>query len=406
MTIYHYSAILPGGKVATGLVEACNERAVLEAVRGQEGLLLAVGLRDNKSSVFGNLLSLDFQSGKLNRRELADCTRELSVMLGAGQDLDRALLYLVNRSRKKRVRKILIQVRDAIRDGSSLAGALAQHPSSFPLLYIGLIRAAEAGGIINTTFSHLSYFLEREGDLRSVVATALIYPTILVVAGILVVIFLLNQVLPQFIPLLYDAGAAVPLPTQIIIEVGQAVNMYGIYSGVLLAIVAIFGRQALTVPAIRYSWNCIVLQLPIVGYLMRELIAARFSRCLGTLLESGVPLVTALGITCDVLGNTAAIAAVRLATEGAKEGAGLARSLQGSRAFPERMIDLLRLGEETGQLAKMSLRAAGIHEDQCRIAFQRLTQLLAPALLVVLGLVVTGVVISVLMPILAIEIPP
>jgi general secretion pathway protein F len=406
MTIYHYSAILPGGKITTGLVEACNERAVLEAIRGQEGLLLAVGTRDKKSSMFSNLLSLDFASGKMYRREVADCTRELSVMLGAGQDLDRALLFLVNRSKKKRVRKILIQVRDAIRDGSSLAGALAQHPSSFPLLYTGLIRAAEAGGILNATFDHLADLLERERALRSVVATALIYPTILVVVGILIVIFLLNQVLPQFVPLLYDAGAAVPLPTQIIIAVGQALNLYGIYAGVLLAIITVFGWQALAVPAVRYSSNCILLQLPLVGYLMRELIAARFSRCLGALLESGVPLVTALGITCDVIGNTAAVAAVRLATEGAKEGAGLAQSLEGSRAFPERMIDLLRLGEETGQLAKMSLRAAEIHEDQCRIAFQRLTELLAPALLVALGLVVTGVVISVLMPILAIELPP
>jgi general secretion pathway protein F len=393
---------MPGGKVATGVIEACNESAAITAIRLNGGLVAGVEVARTQSAFLNDVMLFDVFGNKLNSREIAHFTSELSIMLDAGQDLDRVLHSLVNKSKSARARNIIAEIRDAVRDGSSLASALALHPESFPRLYIGLVRAAETGGVLNTTFGRLSNFLDRQRTLRSVIITALIYPAILLLAAIITVVLLLDLVLPQFAPLFEDAGATLPLATRVLLLVANLLQSYGLASGCLLVFAFFCGLQALKLPKARSLWDRFLLRIPVVGSLIRELIAARFSRCLGTLLESGVPLINALGITCEVLQNSAAVNAVKLTIEGAKGGAGLFQPLQSSNTFPERLIDLLRLGEETAQLARLTLRAAEIHEEQTRIAFERLTQLLTPVLLLVIALIISGIVGSVLVAILAV----
>jgi len=397
---------MPEGRVTTGLIEAASADDVRESVRRQGQLLLAVSPAGQANGLITKLLLYNILGGKLSHPELAYCTKQLSVMLRAGQDLDRALYFLAQNSRNDLTRKIFIQIRGAVRNGSSLAAALEQHSSSFPFLYVGLVRAAEAGGTLPLIFERLSNLLERQSALRSVVISSAIYPILVLITGAATVTFILNYVFPDLVQALNDAGMDLPPLTQLVMSAGQAFNSYGVYVGSSSPIAFIMIIRILNRSRVRHWWERILLRLPVIGDLMRELIAARFSRCLGTLLENGVPLVNSLGIASAVVGNYRAVAAVELATEGAKEGRSLSQSLQYSNAFPARMIDLLRLGEETGQLARLSLFAAETHEEQVETAFKRLGQLLAPTMLLIVGVIVAVIVASLLMAFLAVNRPP
>jgi general secretion pathway protein F len=404
MPSFRYTAITASGETTTGLMDAPNEAALLELLRRQGSLPMRAEPADGRGGFFSALMGAEFGGGRrLSAQDVTEMTRELAVMLGAGQDLDRALRFLVDTATKKHVRAILTQVRDAVRDGSPFAAALQQHPRSFPKLYIGLVRAGEAGGMLAPTLERLADLLERQRALQSSVISSLIYPAILLVAGIGSIVLLLTQVLPQFVPMFEQAGAALPRPTQIVIALGNFVSSYGLYVAVAITVAVVAGQQALLRPGPRLWWDRTLLRLPVFGTLSREILAARFSRTLGTLLQNGVPLVAALVIVADVIGNSAAEAAVRSATESAKGGAGLSRPLQQSGIFPVRTIYLLRLGEETAQLGGMALRAAEIHEEQSRIGIQRMTALLVPVLILTMGVAVAGIVSSLLLAMLSLN---
>jgi general secretion pathway protein F len=301
------------------------------------------------------------------------------------------------------MRTILTQLRDAVRDGSPFAAALAQHPRSFPRLYVGLIRAGESGGMLAATLARLAELLERQRALKATVVSALIYPAILVVTGIGAIVMLLTQVLPQFTPLFAQAGAALPPATAFVVGLGAFVSNYGLYALLFLVALVVTARQALKRPSVRVVWDRWMLRVPVLGPLSREVLAARLSRTLGTLLQNGVPLVAALGIVVDVIDNTAGEAALRSATESAKGGAGLSRPLQAAGIFPLRMVYLLRLGEETAQLGPMALRAAEIHEEQSRLGIQRLVSLMVPVLIIVIGGAVAGIVSSLMLAMLSLN---
>ena len=402
MPSFRYTAITPTGETTRGVIEAASEAAVIEQLRRQGNL--PVNAEPASGGFLAGLLTMEFGGGaRLNRQDVANLTRELSIMLGAGQDLDRALRFLVDTAANPRVRRVVDQLRAAVRDGTSLAVAMSRHPASFPKLYVGLVRAGEAGGTLAATLDRLALLLERERSLTATIQSAMIYPALLVVAAIGAVTLLLTQVLPQFVPLFEQNGAALPRSTQILIAAGDFASGYGLFVllGVVLLGLAI--RQALARPAVRLRADRVLLHLPVIGRLAREAMAARFARTLGTLVSNGLPLIAALDIVREALGNLAAVAAVEAATLSAKGGAGLSRPLGESGLFPVRTIYLLRLGEETAQLGAMALRAAEIHEENTRLGVQRLVSLLVPAITIVVGAVIAGIVASLLMAMLSLN---
>ncbi len=404
MPSFRYTAVSPAGELVQGVLDAPSEQAVIEKLRQQGSLPMRAEAADTSRGLLADLLTAEFGQGRaLNGAEVANITRELAVMLGAGQDLDRALRFLVDTAANPRMRSVLTQLRDAVRDGSPFATALAQNPKSFPRLYVGLVRAGEAGGMLAATLARLADLLERQRALRSSVLSALVYPAILVVTGIGAIVMLLTLVLPQFVPLFQQAGGALPAPTRFVIGLGDFFTNYGLYLLLLVLVLVVAGQQALRRPAVRTVWDRTLLRLPVIGKLSSELLAARFSRTLGTLLQNGVPLVSALGIVLEVTDNKAGEAAVRAATESAKGGAGLSRPLQQSGIFPLRMVYLLRLGEETAQLGPMALRAAEIHEEQSRLGIERLVALLVPVLIIMIGGAVAGIVSSLMLAMLSLN---
>jgi general secretion pathway protein F len=402
MPMFRYTAVDPSGKLARGSMEATSADHAIQQLR-RDGML---PIRSEPESGRGFLSGLtDFRlfAAALSRRDLAEITRELSIMLGAGQDLDRALRFLVETAPRPRVATALEAVRAAVRDGDPLATAMARQPRSFPRLYVGVVRAGEAGGMLTPTLDRLAIMLERERALVSSVRSAMIYPGVLLLAMVGSVTFLLTEVLPQFVPLFAQNGAHLPASTQFMIDAGAAIADYGLYALVALAVAFLLIRALLQRDAPRLAADRFVLRLPVVGGLTREVLAARFSRTLGTLLSNGVPLLSALGITRDVLGNRAAALAVDQAAASARRGAGLSRPLQTARVFPLRTVYLLRLGEETALLGPMALRAAEIHEEQTRLAILRLVSLLVPAITVVMGAVVAGIVSSLVLAMLSLN---
>lgn len=403
MPSFRYVAIGPQGEMQRGVMEADTQAEVIARLQKQGSMPMRAEPAAG-GSFMADLATAEFGSRRgLGAQAVADLTRELATMLAAGQDLDRALRYLQETAPKGAARRVVTALRDAVRDGSPLAAALAQHPQSFSRLYVGLVRAGEASGRLAETLDRLAELLDSQRRLAATVTSALIYPALLLVAAIGAIVLLLTQVLPQFVPLFEQSGASLPPSTQFLIDAGDFVANDGVFVLMALGVLVLVGRVLLRRPGPRLLADRLLLRVPVVGGLTREVLAARLTRTLGTLLVNGVPLVGALAIVRDVVGNRAAAAAVDVASQCVRDGAGLSRPLESAGVFPVRTIHLLRLGEENAQLGAMALRAAAIHEERTRVVTQRLVSLLVPAITILMGAAVAGIVASLLTAMLSLN---
>lgn len=400
--MFRYIAIGPGGERLAGLMDAANEAEVIARLQRQGAMPVRAEPADTASR-WPSLLHIDLGGRRgLRKQDVADLIRELATMLTAGQDLDRALRYM-QETASKRIRPTISGLRDAVRDGSPLSEAMARIPATFPAMHVGLVRAGEAGGNLGPTLSRIADLLDRQRALASTVTSAMIYPAVLFVAMIGAVTLLLTQVLPQFVPMFEQSGVALPASTQFLISAGNVVQTDGLFilfGALLLAVVV---RLAMRQDRVRLIADRLLLRVPVVGNLTREILAARFTRVLGTLLQNGVALIPALAIVREAMGNRAARAAVDRASVTARGGGSLSRELEAASVFPARTIHLLRLGEETAQLAGMALRAADIHEEKTRLATERLTALLVPAMTILMGVAVGGIVASLMTAMLSLN---
>jgi general secretion pathway protein F len=402
MTTFRYTAIGSGGERLTGLMEAATEAEVIARLQRQGSMPLQAQAAE-KASLWAGWMRLDLGRRRgLRKQDVADLIRELATMLSAGQDLDRALRYM-QETAPARVRPTVTGLRDTVRDGSPLSVAMSRYPASFPPMHVGLVRAGEAGGNLGPTLTRIADLLDRQRALASTVTSALIYPAVLLVAMIGAVTLLLTQVLPQFVPMFEQSGAPLPGSTQFLIAAGDFLQHDWMFGLLAMLVVVIMIRTALQQSPVRLAADRLLLRLPVIGGLTREVLAARFTRVLGTLLLNGVALIPAMAIVRDAMGNRAARGAVERASLTARGGGSLTTDLDGAGIFPPRTIHLLRLGEETAQLAAMALRAADIHEDKTRLATQRLTALLVPAMTILMGLMVGGIVASLMTAMLSLN---
>lgn len=400
MARFRYRALARSGEVLRGTEEAVSAAEIAARLQKTGAMVLAI----SPASRGADILALQLGAGSaLRRTELTDAMRELASLLGAGQDLDQALRLMAEEAPSKRAGAVLGRVRALVRDGSALASAMQSEPRSFGRLTIGLVRAGEAGGNLAATLAQIATLLERQRSMMAAVQSAMIYPALLLVAAIGSIMLLLTQVLPQFVPLFAQNGVALPASTAFLLAMGSAVSSYGLYAAAGLGLLGLASYQALRQPGPRLGWDRFLLRLPIIGGLMREILSARFARTLGMLLVNGVPLLTALSMAQDVLGNMAAQEAVGEAAEHVKTGQGMAGTLARNGIFPSRLVHLLRLGETTAQLGPLALRAADMYEERTRLALQRLVALLVPAITVLMGAAVAGIVSSLLLAMLSLN---
>lgn len=403
MPLFRYTGVDTAGKRCTGTIDAANALAVADYLHDRHCLLLRADEVGKAGSLVALLnTDLGFKRG-LPQPAVALFTRELAVMLEAGQDIDRALRFLVDTSDNKAARKIMQSLRDQVRGGKSMAASLGEHPQTFSRLYVSLVRAGEAGGQLAGSLSHLADLMEREAKLTATIQSALIYPALLVVASAGTIALLLVYVVPQFTPIFAQAGAELPIQTQILIGLGSFVQNYGLLMLVAFLALAFLIYRLLQVEKARLAAERVLLKVPIIGGLMRATQAARFSRTLGTLLQNGVGLVTALSISQGVLTSLLSARAVADAVAKVKEGSRLAAALGAHAFFPLQTIHMLQLGEETGRLSEMAQRVANIHDDQIQQTVQRLVALMVPAITIIMGIVVAGIVGSLLVAMLSLN---
>ncbi len=403
MPMFRYTGVDMAGKRLNGTIEAVNAYAVADYLHGRHCILLRAD-EVGKAGSLSALLNADlgFKRG-LPQTAVAQFTRELAVMLEAGQDIDRALRFLVETSDSKAARRIMQSLRDQVRGGKSLAAALAEHPESFSRLYISLVRAGEAGGQLAGSLAHLADLLEREAKLTATVQSALIYPVLLATASIGTIVLLLVYVVPQFTPIFAQAGAELPIQTRILIGLGDALQNYGLLMLAVLLGQGFLCYRLLQAEKVRLTAEKTLLKVPVVASLLRATQAARLSRTLGTLLKNGVGLVPALGISQGVLTSVIAGRAVADTLAKVKEGSRLAPALGSHAFFPLQTIHMLQLGEETGRLSEMALRVSDIHDNQIQQTVQRLVALMVPVITIIMGVVVAGIVGSLLVAMLSLN---
>ncbi len=396
MALFEYKAVAPNGETVRGTMEAADVKAVIG--RLQEAGNLPLTAREAGGG-FG--LERWFGAGRgIGAREIGEFTRHLATLLGAGLPLDRALHVLVELAETPRLRRMIDQVRDQVREGGSLSGALEAQHGVFSRLFVNMVRAGEAGGSLEQTLDRLADYLERSKELKDHVLTALFYPLLLFIVAGAAVVILLVYVIPQFTPIFEEMGAELPLLTRLVLGVAEFVrDRWWLLFG-LAALAVWWWRGARADPARRLQWDTRFLRTRWLGDLLAKLDAARFTRTAGTLLENGVPLLGALSIARNVLANSHFQGLIEAAAKEVKGGAGLARTLAKDEYFPRLALQMIGVGEETGQLDRMLIRVADTFDREVRTTVERLLALFTPVLILTMALVIGTIVMSVVMAML------
>jgi general secretion pathway protein F len=401
MPTFAYRAADRRGQTIDGVMEAADARAVVERLQRDAYFPIKITAQDERRSPWrlGGALG----GRRVNRRDLLAFIHQMGTLVDAGLPLDRALAILEELAPSPRLRVITGDLLRSIRSGSSLADAMAKHhPRPFSRLAINMVRAGEKGGVLEATLKRLAELTEETQEFREAVVSALAYPILLTGAGSAAVVFLMLFVIPRFVDIFEDLGQALPLPTQILLAVSTGLQQYWWLIALVLLVGVLLGRATLSTEAGRARLDRAVLGLPLVGELAIKTETARFARVLGTLLRSGVPVLTALGVVRELSGNSVLARAVDRVGEGVRRGAGISGPLGESKAFPPMAVHMVRVGEETGRLEEMLLKLAQDLESDVRRLVKRLTGLLEPALILVMGLVIGFIVVALLMAIFSI----
>jgi len=390
----HFRAVTPDGRKRAGVLSAPDEAAAARELRRQGLIPLYVGpAPQDKGEV--KLSALRFG----RRRDVLFFTQELSTLLNAGVPLDRALSIVAELSERAEFREVVEDVLRALKGGKSLADALATRPAYFPQIYVNMVRAGEASGSLAAIFARLAEYEKTRDELRGYIVSSLVYPALLTLVGAGSIFVLLYYVVPRFAAAFAASSLKVPAMTQALLDVSGWVRAWGLWAAAALAAALAALRVYIGTPAGRYWWDGFRLKLPLLGDALRKAQTAQFARAMGTLVANGVPLVQSIQIARGILTNRRMADALELVAQGVKRGEGVSAPLAATGAFPPLLAHLLTIGEETGRLDSMFLRAAEIYEDDTRAAIKRFTSLFEPLIILVMGLAVGALILSMLMAI-------
>ncbi|MEO8349675.1 MAG: type II secretion system F family protein [Acidobacteriota bacterium] len=379
------------GMVQEGGLAAESKELALAQLRRQN--IVVTGIREK-----GKEISLSKMGRKVPPKILAIFTRQFSVMIDAGLPLVQCLEILALQQEHKNFQKILLQVRQDVEAGSTLADAMRRHPKAFDNLYVNMIAAGEAGGILDTILQRLSVYIEKAVRLRSQVRSAMIYPVAVIVIAAIVVAVILLKVIPTFAALFTSLGAELPFPTRVVIAASNILARYFIFFLAALAAAAYGIRRYYKTYRGRRVIDGLLLKAPILGMILRKIAVARFCRTLATLTSSGVPILESLEITARTAGNAIvedAILETRKSVEGGKT---IVEPLKDSNVFPNMVVQMIGVGEQTGALDAMLNKIADFYEDEVDVAVQGLVKLMEPVMIFILGVIIGGIVIAMYLP--------
>jgi general secretion pathway protein F len=357
-------------------------------------------VREADSGDSASLFAALFKRATLREAQVVQFTQQLATLLGAGQPLDRALQILLDLPEGEKAKRMLERVRDQVRGGTPLSDALEAEHGSFSKLYVNMVRAGETGGSLDETLARLGDYLERSRALRSSVINAMIYPAFLVGMVIFSLMILLVYVVPQFAPMFADMDVEMPLITKIVLAVGSTLQSFWWLIIVLIVLGVGWFRRQMANPESRLRIDERFLKMRLIGDVTRKIETARLARTLGTLLKNGVPLLTGLATARNVMTNTVLAQSVEQAAEEVKTGGGLGYALAQSKRFPKLALQMISVGEESGELDTMLMKVADTFDIEVKNTLDRLLAALVPATTIVMTVVVAMIMLAIVLPIM------
>jgi general secretion pathway protein F len=400
MPVFEYTGLNTAGKTLKGILDADSAVAARQKLRGMGLFPVEVKeelsrSRDRSSSAMSTFRSLK----RIKLGEIYAMTRQLSILLGAGLPLVKSLEALIAQLTNPGFKKVMAQIKDSVNEGNSLASSLSQHPKVFSNFYSNMVFAGEASGSLDVVLRHLAEFGERQQALRSRFKAALAYPIFMSLIGTGVLFFLIAFIIPNITSIFLEMRHTLPLPTVILIEISHILKSYWWLLGSALVGIIVLVRYGKRRPRFLEMWDRMKLGIPILGPLLQKIYLTRFGGTLGSLLQSGVPLVSALQIVGKIIDNSQIAKVIEDAIDDINAGRGLASTLSQSRWFPPMLIQMISVGEQSGELEGMLNKIAETHEREVESNIIALTSILEPIMILAMGLIVGFVVISVLLPI-------
>lgn len=397
MPTFVYSGKSISGDARKGEIQAASLAQATAALRRQQIMPSKINEKKAKKSL--NEIKIPGLSRGVKTKEIVVFSRQFATMIDAGLPLVQCLEILSSQQENPEFKKVLLDVKQSVEGGSTFADALKKHPKVFDELYVNLIAAGEVGGILDTILNRLSSFLEKAEKLKSKIKGAMTYPVVVILIACLVVAGLLMWVVPVFQEMFEDFGQALPAPTQIIVNMSEFLKSSWYILIAVIVGAGIFINRAYATKKGRWAIDTLLLRLPLFGDLIRKTAVARFTRTLGTMISSGVPILEALEIVSKTSGNVVIESAVMKSRQSLSEGKTLADPLTETKVFPGMVTQMIAVGEATGALDQMLTKIADFYEDEVDAAVDALTSLIEPMLMAFLGVVVGGLVIALYLPI-------
>ncbi|HEY3198355.1 MAG TPA: type II secretion system F family protein [Nitrospirales bacterium] len=392
MPVFAYAGRGVGGQTARGELNAADRDAAIGQLRSQ-GITVATIEEKKKTKAFGE------KKQKITDKDLVIFTRQFATMIDAGLPLVQCLEILSAQADNKTLGKLLNEVKLDVEAGATYADALKKHPKVFDSLYSNMVRAGEAGGMLDTILQRLAKQMEKAAKLKAQIKSAMVYPAAIVAVAIIVVSVLLIWVIPIFAKMFADFGGSLPALTQLVIDLSNLMQKYIIFMAIAAGVGVWLLKRYYDTPAGRLKIDGLSLKMPVIGDLIRKIAVARFTRTFGTLIQSGVPIMDSLEIVARTAGNVVVENAILAARTSVGEGKTLAEPIGKTGVFPPMVVQMISVGEATGALDAMLSKIADFYDDEVDTAVAMLTSLLEPALMVFLGTVIGFIVIAMYLPI-------
>ena len=400
MPVYEYTALDGAGKNVHGIIDADSAVAARKKLRGSGIFPVQVKMTSSRpKDVPSSSVTISSIFQRVKAAELSATTRQLSILLGAGVTLVASLDAMIAQITNPLLKKIMAQVKESVNEGKSLAFSLSQHPKLFSQIYINMVRAGEASGSLDVVLDRLAEFSEHQDALRGRFKAALAYPVFMFFIGSIILFFLVTFIVPNITKIFSDMHQTLPLPSLVLIGVSNFLKSFWWLVLLVLGGCAILIKKLIKTPRGNHIWDEIKLRTPVIGAIYMKMAMARFGRTLGSLLQSGVPPLPALQIVRNIVNNTLIAEVIDNAMEEIEAGASLATSLAQSRWFPPIVIQMISVGEQSGELENMLDKVADVYERETESKIMAMTSMLEPVMILVMGVVVGFIVISILLPI-------
>ncbi len=400
MPVYEYTALNTKGKTISGIVDAESAQSARQKLRGSRIYPVSISETLETSAKKASWLSGFSRSFiRIKPAEISMMTRQLATLVGAGFPLVSALDTLIPYTKTQGFKRILAQIKDAIVEGNSFAAALSAYAGIFSPVYINMVRAGETSGTLEIVLDRLADITEKQQALNSRIKSALAYPILMAVIGMLVLFFLLTFIVPSIASIFSDMGKALPTPTQILIGISNFFKSFWWIIAILAATAVIAVSHFKKTEKGHYQWDRMSLRLPGIGILLKKLAVARFARTMGSLLENGVTMLSALSIVQNIVGNVLLSRAISQAADDVGKGQGLGASLASTALFPGLSIQMIMVGEQSGELEAMLNKVADVYENEVESTVMSLTSLLEPLMILFMAVIVGFIVLSICLPI-------